>query len=75
MAQDPQAQAQDQMVSLTAQEIKEFAQFKLTREYLRRAILRLKKATEFFDPEISDVEEEEENITKFISEVKRRNLI
>ena len=47
----------------------------LTKEYLRRALLKLKNSIEFFDQEISDVDEEEERITKFISEVKRKNLI
>lgn len=47
----------------------------LTKEYLRRALLKLKNSMEFFDQEISDVDEEEERITKFISEVKRKNLI
>ena len=47
----------------------------ITREYLRRALLKLKKATEFFDQEMSDVEEEEESITKFIAEVKRKKLV
>lgn len=47
----------------------------LTKEYLRRALLHLKKSTEFFDIEIDESDEQEEKITKFISEVKRKNLI
>ncbi len=59
--------------------LKEFKELKdkhnLTKEYLRRALLKLKKSTEFFDIEVDDVEEFEEGITKFISEVKRQRLV
>lgn len=47
----------------------------LTKEYLRRALLKLKKSTEFLDIEEDGVDEFEESITKFISEVKRKNLV
>lgn len=47
----------------------------LTKEYLRRALLRLKDSIQYFDPEIVDIEEEEEKTLKFIGEVKRRNLV
>lgn len=46
----------------------------LTKEYLRRALLKLQKSKEFFDIEVDEVEEFEEGIDKFIAEVKRRNL-
>jgi len=47
----------------------------LNKEYLRRALLILKKSTEFFDYEINESEEFEEKIIKFIGEVKRKNLV
>ncbi len=47
----------------------------LTKEYLRRALLKLKNSIDFFDVEIDDSDEEEDRINKFISEVKRKNLI
>ena len=65
----------EQTITVTAQEVKDFAQYKLTKEYLRRALLKLQKATDFFDQDLSDVEEEEERILKFIAEVKRKNLV
>jgi hypothetical protein len=64
-----------QTISVTDKEIEDFKKFTLTKEYLRRALLKLQKATNYFDLEINDVEEEEESITKFISEVKRKNLV
>lgn len=66
---------EEKTIKVTTQEIKDFAQYKLTREYLRRALLKLKHATEFFDQDIDEVEEEEESIQKFIGEVKRKNLV
>lgn len=58
------------------QELKELkAKYSLTKEYLRRALLRLKKSTEFFDIEEDGSDEFEEEITKFIGEVKRRQLV
>ena len=57
------------------QELKELkAKHSLTKEYLRRALLRLKKSIEFFDIEEDGVDEFEEEIIKFIGEVKRKNL-
>jgi hypothetical protein len=47
----------------------------LTKEYLRRALLKLKKSTEFFDIEEDGVDEFEEGITKFITEVKSKNIV
>lgn len=47
----------------------------ITKEYLRRALLNLQKSTEYFDDEIDESEEFEEKITKFIGEVKRKNLV
>lgn len=46
-----------------------------TKEYLRRALIKLKKSTEFFDIEIDEVDEFEEQINNFIGEVKRRRLV
>ena len=47
----------------------------LTKEYLRRALLKLKKSTEFFDIEEDGSDEFEEEITKFVGEVKRKRLV
>lgn len=47
----------------------------LTKEYLRRALLNLKKATEYFDIEIDESDEFEEKINKFVDEVKRKRLV
>lgn len=47
----------------------------LTKEYLRRALLKLQKSTEYLDIEADDVDEFEESIIKFIQEVKRKNLV
>ena len=47
----------------------------LTKEYLRRALLLLKKSREYIDEEIDESEEFEEKIVKFISEVKRKRLV
>lgn len=47
----------------------------LTKEYLRRALLKLKKSTEFFDIEEDGSDDFEDGITKFISEVKRNRLV
>lgn len=47
----------------------------LTKEYLRRALLNLQKSTEYFDIEIDESDDFEEKITKFIGEVKRKNLV
>lgn len=58
------------------QELKELqANHSLTKEYLRRALLKLKKSTEFFDIEEDGSDEFEEEIIKFIGEVKRRKLV
>lgn len=46
----------------------------LTKEYLRRALLKLRKSIDFFDVEIDGVDECEEEIIKFIGEVKRRKV-
>lgn len=46
----------------------------LTKEYLRRALLKLNKSIEFFDIEIDEVDEFEESIKNLIGEVKRRKL-
>jgi hypothetical protein len=47
----------------------------LTKEYLRRALLKLKKSTELLDVEEDESDEFEESVTKFIAEVKRKNLL
>jgi hypothetical protein len=47
----------------------------LTKEYLRRALLLLKKSTELFDVEEGESDEMEEKITKFIGEVKRKRIV
>lgn len=47
----------------------------LTKEYLRRALLLLKKSTEMFDIEIDESDEFEEKINKFINEVKRKRIV
>jgi pimeloyl-CoA synthetase len=61
---------------MSAEEIQRLTEkHNLTKEYLRRALLKLKKSTQFFDIEIDEVDEYEEEITKFIGEVKRKNLI
>ena len=66
----------EETITVNAQEFAlNDAKHKLTQEYLRRALIRLKKATEFFDQDISDVDEEEDRISNFISEVKRRKLV
>lgn len=58
------------------QELKELKEKNnLTKEYLRRALLKLKQSTEFFDIEEDGSDEFEEAITKFISEVKRKRLV
>lgn len=49
--------------------------YNLTKEYLRRALLKLKKSTELLDVEEDDSDEFEESVTKFIAEVKRKNLV
>jgi hypothetical protein len=58
------------------QELKELKEkHNLTKEYLRRALLKLKKSTEFFDIEEDGVDEFEEGITHFIGEIKRKRLV
>ncbi len=47
----------------------------LTKEYLRRALIKLKKSTEYFDIEEDESEEFEDGIIKFIADVKRRKLV
>jgi hypothetical protein len=51
------------------------AKHSLTKEYLRRALLNLKKSTEYFDIEIDETDEFEEKINKFVGEVKRKGLV
>jgi hypothetical protein len=63
-------------IKITTEELVQFKnEHSLTKEYLRRALLKLKKATEYFDVEADDVDEFEDEITKFIGEVKRKRLI
>ena len=58
------------------QELRELqGKYNLTKEYLRRALLKLKKSTEFFDIEEDGSDELEEDIIKFINEVKRKRLV
>jgi hypothetical protein len=57
------------------QELKELKEKNIrTKEYLRRALIKLKKSTEFFDIEEDGSDEFEEEIVKFIGEVKRSRL-
>jgi len=61
---------------LPEQELKELKEKNnLTKEYLRRALLKLNKSVEFFDIEEDGSDEFAEEITKFIGEVKRKRLI
>lgn len=47
----------------------------LTKTYLRRALEHLLKSKELFDIENDDSDEQEEKITNFIAEVKRKRLV
>jgi hypothetical protein len=47
----------------------------LTKEYLKRALIKLQGTIQFFDEEIDESDDEIEKINKFVSEVKRKNIL